>query len=58
MFDEIAGTSNMHTEDDTFGHKEFDDGDVDDEIDPALKAKIDRLGFILSTLFALIVYKI
>ncbi|XP_027188035.1 SKP1-like protein 21 [Cicer arietinum] len=42
VFDEIAGTSNMHTEDDTFGHKEFDDGDVDDEIDPALKAKIDR----------------
>ncbi|KAG6663526.1 SKP1-like protein 21 isoform X4 [Carya illinoinensis] len=30
-------------EDDTFPHKvEFDDGDIDDEIDPALKEKIDR----------------
>ncbi|KAK2361987.1 SKP1 protein [Trifolium repens] len=41
--DKIAGTSNMYTEDDTFSHKEFDDDeDVDDEIDPALQAKIDR----------------
>ncbi|XP_041000753.1 SKP1-like protein 21 isoform X3 [Juglans microcarpa x Juglans regia] len=30
-------------ENDTFPHKvEFDDGDIDDEIDPALKEKIDR----------------
>ncbi|KAF5451619.1 hypothetical protein F2P56_026710 [Juglans regia] len=30
-------------EDDTFPHKvEFDDGDIDDEIDPALREKIDR----------------
>jgi hypothetical protein len=49
----------MYTEDDTFSHKEFDDDeDVDDEIDPALQAKIDRLGSILCTLFALIAYKI
>jgi len=50
----------MHTEDDTFAHKEFDDDDdnIDDEIDPALQEKIDRLSSILSTLFAVIVYKI
>ncbi|XP_031275826.1 SKP1-like protein 21 isoform X2 [Pistacia vera] len=37
-------TSNMQdVEDDIFARKsEFDDGDVDDEIDPALKEKIDR----------------
>lgn len=30
-------------EDETFSQKvEFDDGDMDDEIDPALKEKIDR----------------
>lgn len=30
-------------EDDAFAHKvEFDDGDIDDEIDPALKEEIDR----------------
>jgi hypothetical protein len=30
-------------EDDTFAHKVlFDDGDIDDEIDPALKEEIDR----------------
>ncbi|CAK8542386.1 unnamed protein product [Lathyrus sativus] len=43
--DKIGGTSNMHREDDTFSHKGFDDdddGDVDDEIDPALQEKIDR----------------
>ncbi|XP_061360050.1 SKP1-like protein 21 isoform X2 [Gastrolobium bilobum] len=40
--DGIAETSNSYTEDDTFSHKEFDDGDLDDEIDPALKEKIDR----------------
>ncbi|KAJ1408638.1 S-phase kinase-associated protein 1-like [Sesbania bispinosa] len=40
--DRIAQTSNSHTEDDTFAHKEIDDGDIDDEIDPALKEKIDR----------------
>lgn len=51
----------MHTEDGTFNHKEFDDdndGDVDDEIDPALQEKIDRLGSIRSTIFALIAYTI
>lgn len=31
--------------DDVFASKpDFDDGDVDDEIDPALKEKIDRWG--------------
>ncbi|KAG2725274.1 hypothetical protein I3760_01G058100 [Carya illinoinensis] len=39
-----GGTSKLPgAEDDTFPHKvEFDDGDIDDEIDPALKEKIDR----------------
>ncbi len=33
----------LDVEDDDFVHKvEFDDGDIDDEIDPALKEKIDR----------------
>lgn len=33
----------LDVEDDDFAHKvEFDDGDIDDEIDPALKEKIDR----------------
>ncbi|KAF7826061.1 SKP1-like protein 21 isoform X1 [Senna tora] len=42
--DTIGETSNIrYTEDDTFAHKvEFDDGDMDDEIDPALQEKIDR----------------
>ncbi|KAK7374290.1 hypothetical protein VNO80_07718 [Phaseolus coccineus] len=39
--DIIAETSISHTED-VFAHKEFDDGDIDDGIDPALKEKIDR----------------
>ncbi|KHM99369.1 SKP1-like protein 21, partial [Glycine soja] len=39
--DRIAETSNSHTED-VFAHREFDDGDIDDGIDPALKEKIDR----------------
>ncbi|XP_041026863.1 SKP1-like protein 21 [Juglans microcarpa x Juglans regia] len=39
-----GGTSKLpDAEDETFPHKvEFDDGDIDDEIDPALKEKIDR----------------
>lgn len=45
--DRIAETSNSHTED-VFAHREFDDGDIDDGIDPALKEKIDRLGYILN----------
>ncbi|XP_061341298.1 SKP1-like protein 21 isoform X2 [Gastrolobium bilobum] len=42
--DRIGETSNSHyTEDETSTPPvEFDDGDIDDEIDPALKAKIDR----------------
>ncbi|RDX97214.1 SKP1-like protein 21, partial [Mucuna pruriens] len=42
--DRISETSYLHyAEDDTFSQKvEFDDGDIDDEIDPALKEKIDR----------------
>ncbi|XP_068488169.1 SKP1-like protein 21 isoform X1 [Phaseolus vulgaris] len=39
--DIIAETSISHTED-VFAHKEFDDGDIDDGIDPALQEKIDR----------------
>ncbi|XP_057454646.1 SKP1-like protein 21 [Lotus japonicus] len=41
---DICETSNsQYREDDTFPSKlEFDDGDIDDEIDPALKEKIDR----------------
>ncbi|KAL2330294.1 hypothetical protein Fmac_017875 [Flemingia macrophylla] len=39
--DRIAETSNSHAED-LFAQKEFDDGDIDDGIDPALKEKIDR----------------
>ncbi|XP_027349466.1 SKP1-like protein 21 isoform X2 [Abrus precatorius] len=39
--DRIAEASNSHAED-TFDHKVFDDGDIDDGIDPALKEKIDR----------------
>ncbi|KAG4400488.1 hypothetical protein AAZX31_07G067000 [Glycine max] len=40
----ISETSYLpYAEDDTFSPKvEFDDGDIDDEIDPALKEKIDR----------------
>ncbi|XP_047169368.1 SKP1-like protein 21 isoform X2 [Vigna umbellata] len=40
----ISETSYLHyAEDDAFTSKpEFDDGDIDDEIDPALKEKIDR----------------
>ncbi|KAI4355084.1 hypothetical protein L6164_003891 [Bauhinia variegata] len=40
----IGETSNLRdTDDDTFSDKvEFDDCDIDDEIDPALKEKIDR----------------
>ncbi|KAI4328798.1 hypothetical protein L6164_021126 [Bauhinia variegata] len=40
----IGETSNLRdTDDDTFGNKvEFDDCDIDDEIDPDLKEKIDR----------------
>lgn len=38
-------------EDDTFAHKvEFDDGDIDDEIDPALKEKIDRWNYMLTAM--------
>ncbi|KAK4266846.1 hypothetical protein QN277_023712 [Acacia crassicarpa] len=43
--DRIGETSNLHytKNDDTLVHKtEFDDGDIDDEIDPALQEKIDR----------------
>ncbi|XP_054783395.1 SKP1-like protein 21 isoform X2 [Prosopis cineraria] len=42
--DRIGETSNLHdTENDTLVHKaEFDDGEIDDEIDPALQEKIDR----------------
>ncbi|XP_028769268.1 SKP1-like protein 21 isoform X2 [Neltuma alba] len=42
--DRIGETSNLHdTENDTLVHKaELDDGDIDDEIDPALQEKIDR----------------
>lgn len=41
---DIGATSNLQAvEDDIFANKnEFDDGDIDDEIDPALKEKIDR----------------
>ncbi|KAE9595510.1 putative S-phase kinase-associated protein [Lupinus albus] len=40
----IGETSNLdYTEDRTFNdYVDFDDGDIDDEIDPALKEKIDR----------------
>ncbi|PPS15605.1 hypothetical protein GOBAR_AA04999 [Gossypium barbadense] len=40
----VGATSNLHdVEDDIFDNKnELDDGDIDDEIDPALKEKIDR----------------
>ncbi|PPD90290.1 hypothetical protein GOBAR_DD12793 [Gossypium barbadense] len=40
----VGATSNLHdVEDDIFDNKnEPDDGDIDDEIDPALKEKIDR----------------
>ncbi|XP_057435652.1 SKP1-like protein 21 [Lotus japonicus] len=40
--DRFARNSNSHTEDDVSAHKEIDDDDIDDEIDPALKEKIDR----------------
>ncbi|XP_044493223.1 SKP1-like protein 21 isoform X2 [Mangifera indica] len=41
--DQGATSSKRDVEDDIFARKsEFDDGDVDDEIDPALKEKIDR----------------
>nr|KJB41348.1 hypothetical protein B456_007G099900 [Gossypium raimondii] len=40
----VGATSNLHdVKDDIFDNKnELDDGDIDDEIDPALKEKIDR----------------
>lgn len=40
----VGATSNLRdVEDDIFANKnELDDGDIDDEIDPALKEKIDR----------------
>ncbi|KAK9035868.1 hypothetical protein V6N11_077893 [Hibiscus sabdariffa] len=40
----VGASSNLHdVEDDIFASKnELDDGDIDDEIDPALKEKIDR----------------
>ena len=40
----IGSTTNLQdVEDDILSNKnEFDDGDIDDEIDPALKEKIDR----------------
>ncbi|XP_027192783.1 SKP1-like protein 21 isoform X4 [Cicer arietinum] len=39
--DRPCESSNLHHTDDS-PMDEFDDGDIDDEIDPALKAKIDR----------------
>ncbi|XP_039684295.1 SKP1-like protein 21 isoform X2 [Medicago truncatula] len=45
---DIAGTSNMLTEDDAFAHREFgdDDDNIDDEIDPALQEKIDKIDYL------------
>ncbi|PPD94305.1 hypothetical protein GOBAR_DD08677 [Gossypium barbadense] len=42
----VGATTNLQdVEDDIFPNKnEFDDGDIDDEIDPTLKEKIDRSG--------------
>lgn len=50
--DRIGETSHFReTEDDKFAHKvEFDDGDIDDEIDPALKEKIDRWSYMHTTM--------
>ncbi|KAL9303974.1 hypothetical protein ACSQ67_021237 [Phaseolus vulgaris] len=54
----ISETSHLHdAEDDAFTSKpEFDDGDMDDEIDPALKEKIDRWHYFLTECFILLLF--
>ncbi|XLU54622.1 hypothetical protein S245_049270, partial [Arachis hypogaea] len=38
----VSEASQSNTEDSTFVSREFDDGDIDEEIDPALQEKLDR----------------
>ncbi|KAL1322304.1 hypothetical protein AAHE18_14G186500 [Arachis hypogaea] len=40
----VSEASQSNTEDSTFVPREFDDGDIDEEIDPALEEKLDRWG--------------
>nr|XP_025696208.1 SKP1-like protein 21 isoform X2 [Arachis hypogaea] len=40
----VSEASQSNTEDSTFVPREFDDGDIDEEIDPALQEKLDRRG--------------
>ncbi|KAL1322124.1 hypothetical protein AAHE18_14G174100 [Arachis hypogaea] len=40
----VSEASQSNTEDSTFVPREFDDGDIDEEIDPALQEKLDRWG--------------
>ncbi|XLS91253.1 hypothetical protein HN51_067261 [Arachis hypogaea] len=39
----VSETSQSNTEDSTFVPREFDDGDIDEEIDPALQEKLDSI---------------
>ncbi|XP_020977471.1 SKP1-like protein 21 isoform X2 [Arachis ipaensis] len=40
----VSEASQSNTEDSTFVPREFDDGDIDEDIDPALQEKLDRRG--------------